>query len=174
MSADLVFNSGSARSLNTLLLTSLSYQEQSIGFLHLPCPSTGRPEVLKEPAENFSISMKKNNLSPIYYHACHVGSGLKTPSIPPSLPLPPFVDHCVTNPCHFGTWSDKFPYVPLNTANSNKSVSYRGLISFGNILKKATTFYQPFSVQPNKTPGNWLVATTPMPQQLQFQAKHRH
>lgn len=51
-----------------------------------------------------------------------------------------------------------------------------GLISygFGNILKKATTFYQPSSVQTNKMPGNGLAATTSMPQQLQFQAKHRH
>lgn len=95
----------------------------------------------------------KNNLSSTYYCACHTGSGLETTSLPTSLPLPPFGDHCVINLCHFSTWSGKLPYTPLNTANSNKLVSYRGLISygFGNILKKAATFFtSPFLYKQTK------------------------
>lgn len=80
--------------------------------------------------------------------------------VPSFLPLPPFVDHCVKNPCAKMARSNMFPYSPLNTASTNNFLhaSNGCLFSYGsgNILKKATTFSQPFPIQTNKTPRNCL------------------
>lgn len=152
MSADLFFNSGSARPVNTLILTSLSYQEQSTGFLHLPCPSASRPQLLKETRRKFQYFHEKKKKFHLLLCLSHWER--LADNIPAC--LTPSLSHLllttVINPCHFTTWSDKFPYIPLNTANSNKLVTGVWLtMVLATYQKKATTFHQPFSVQTKKT-----------------------